>query len=464
MTVGMLLLPLILLQLQLSLSSAFVSNQHAMKLGVRQSQSNYGYGSGAEAACTFTSLGCSSFGSLGSFGHVRRIGLGLQVDADLRNRLGFRYENMALSSSFYGDFEDFENGDDDDDDDDDDDEEDDDFIDFDDSAVANFKAKMGIEESDEKSDDLDEEDDDDDDDYEPEIIGDENLASVSSIDELISFATSKSGGAGEDSDVPSTEWANPVDISDVGKALGGGVVLVANPAKFCDDFAEKKPPSAALLSKFGLTLPPPPELGPDRRADLLPVLLLLDRHPLKGCHALLLNRRTGYLIGDLEQQQLDDEDGNNSSPPPNLGAFMIQPLWFGGTSSGGEQSGPTTNGLDMIHLCPAVDGAKMLTEDGLYYGGDPSQAQDAMSDPELERPMTGFDFKFFVQSTRWLPMQLEKEIRDGSWFAASVSKEVVFKSRDRLGAKRAKPLWTEVMELMGGEFQGIRDQLYKEEE
>eukprot|EP00957_Ditylum_brightwellii_P136174 10385486-Ditylum_brightwellii.AAC.1 len=31
-------------------------------------------------------------------------------------------------------------------------------------------------------------------------------------------------------------------------------------------------PSPALLAKFGLTLPPPADLGPDRRADLLPVL------------------------------------------------------------------------------------------------------------------------------------------------------------------------------------------------
>ena len=100
----------------------------------------------------------------------------------------------------------------------------------------------------------------------------------------------------------------------------------------------------ALLSKCGLTLSPPAEFRPDRRADLLPVLLLLDRHPLHGCQALLLNRQTGYLIGDLEQQQLDNEDGTNSSPPPNLGAFMIQPLWFGETSSGGAGRGGDQGG------------------------------------------------------------------------------------------------------------------------
>ena len=351
-----------------------------------------------------------------------------------------RYQSMALGSSFYGDFEEFETPDDDDDDDDDE------YIEFDESAIANFKAQIGI-----SNDDVD--DDDDDDDPYPDLVVDESLESVSSVEELISFATKSKKKSVDD-----TTWATSIDTDDIGKALKGGVILLANPSKFCSDFSPDKAPSSALLSKFGLTLPPPKELGSDRRADLLPVLLLLDRHPIKGCHALLLNRRTGYLIGDLEQQQ-DPESG----AIPNLGAFMIQPLWFGGTSSGADQS-KSSNGLDMIHLCPAVKGAKQLTDDGLYYGGDPAQAQEAMSDPSLERVMTGFDFKFFVQSTRWLPMQLEKEIRDGNWYVASVSKEVLFKSRDRLGSKRAKPLWTEIMELLGGEYKAVRDRLYDCEE
>ena len=75
---------------------------------------------------------------------------------------------------------------------------------------------------------------------------------------------------------------------------------------------------------------------------------------------------------------------------------MIQPLWFGGTSAGSEET--ASSGLDMLHLCPAVEGAKQLTNDGLYWGGDPAQAQEAMKDPSLDRPMSGFDFKFYVQT------------------------------------------------------------------
>ena len=61
-----------------------------------------------------------------------------------------------------------------------------------------------------------------------------------------------------------------------------------------------------------------------------------------------------------------------------------------------------------------------------------------------------------------MPLQLEKEVQEGIWFVASVNKEVLFKPRDRMGTRRAKPLWTEIMELMGGEYLEIRDQLYAE--
>jgi hypothetical protein len=311
-----------------------------------------------------------------------------------------RFAGNAFRSS-YREFSDFDNNDDEEEEDDDDD---DDYINLDDSAVAKFRAMMGIPKDSNLQEEEEEEEEDND--Y-PEIIEDSDLDNLSSIEQLITFATTKSDVG---TDAPATEWAKPVDISDISKSLTSGVCLVANPAKFCEDLATNSPPSLALLSKFGLTLPPPPELGPDRRADLLPVLILLDRHPLRGCHALLLNRRTGYLIGDLENQQFDSNDGtkstNTSSTPPNLGAFMIQPLWFGGTSSSRGDQNSSINGLDMIHLCPLVKGARQITEDGVFHGGDPVQAQEAMSDPSLERIMTGFDFKFFVQSTRWLPMQV----------------------------------------------------------
>jgi len=171
--------------------------------------------------------------------------------------------------------------------------------------------------------------------------------------------------------------------------------------------------------------------------------------------AVLLNRRTGYLLGDLEQQSSDDGD-EDALPVPLLEKFCIQPLWFGGVDN-------ISSGLDMLHQCPSVIGSKKITDDGLYWGGDPAQAQEAMSEATDGRVLTGFDFKFFVQSTLWSPGELEKQVEGKTWFKAEVSKEVLFKSRDRMGTRRAKPLWTECMELLGGEYQKICERLYEEQ-
>jgi hypothetical protein len=266
---------------------------------------------------------------------------------------------------------------------------------------------------------------------------------VSSVDELISYARSQ----GESTEQPATDWATPVNT------IKPGVVLIANPEMFCDlsttsDAKASTQPDPSLLSKFGLVRPPPRDLGPDRQADLLPIIVVVeqDQHTTTG---VLLNRRTGYLLGDLEQ------------PDPKIGEsmqilekFCIQPLWFGGTDN-------ASSGLDMLHKCETVIGAEKITEDGLYWGGDPSQAQDAMEDPALGRVVTGFDFKFFVQNTRWLTKSVERQLEDGVWIPAQVSTEVLFKSRDRMGTQKAKPLWTEIMELMGGDYQKIKDSFYE---
>ena len=333
--------------------------------------------------------------------------------------------------TFYDDFADF-NKEEEDDDDDEDDEDDDDEIVTEEKSIADFRAKMGNMFGGGNSNE-----------------SDDGQPSFSSVDELIQFARSQSGV----SPTVVKEWAKSVE-----KGLPG-TILVANPDKFCQPaattmkgiFAEG--PSPSLLAKFGLTRPPPKDLGPDRQADLLPVLIVVERDEKKGCRGVLLNRRTGYLLGDLEQPSPGSGE-QASALPPILEKFCIQPLWFGGIDN-------ISSGLDMLHLCPTVKNAQKLTEDGLFWGGDPAQAQEAMEDPSLDRIMSGFDFKFFVQSTIWSANDLDKEIKDGIWFPASVSKEVLFKSRDRMGTQKAKPLWTEIMELMGGEFQNIKDDFYR---
>jgi len=220
-------------------------------------------------------------------------------------------------------------------------------------------------------------------------------------------------------------------------------------------------PAPSLLAKFGLTKPPPRHLGAYRQADLLPVVIIvsMDGGQIQG---ILLNRRTGYLLGDLEQPAdngaTEDESSSNDNDDmtPILEKFCIQPLWFGGIDS-------LSVGLDMLHLCRTVNDAQKITDDGIYWGGDPTQAQDAMEDPSLDRIFSGFDFKFFVQSTIWSSGALQNEVDDEIWFPANVSKNVLFKSRDRMGTKKAKPLWTEIMDLMGNKYTDITKSFYANE-
>jgi len=406
------------------------------------------------------------------------------------------FTTTKLYSSYYGS--------NDEDEDEEEDEDDEDYEDYDDLSVADFRSKMDS------------------------LFGDQGDASSSSsdtdflsaafdegsrsdsdneedadgigggVEELIRFAREQSKPP---QDETTTDWAHPAST------IVPGTVLVANPAKFCQDFDTTASsmgvtPSPRLLAKFGLTLPPPADLGADRRADLLPVLIVVEQSETesesssgsgglnnffsnlgnnlnnnnnndKGTVAVLLNRRTGYLLGDLEPSPGggggggafgdDPSSGMGGSTasadaptPPLLEKFCIQPLWFGGVDN-------LSPGLDMLHLCPTVQGATALTDDGLFWGGEPTQAQDAMEDPELDRIFTGFDFKFFVQATRFGPGELQQQIDDDIWYTAQVSKEVLFKSRDRMGTQRAKPLWTEIMELLGGKCLQVRNQLYKDE-
>ena len=373
------------------------------------------------------------------------------------------FRTLELSSSFFDKFEAEDDEEDEEEEDDDEDDDDDEESLVDDAAVENFRSRMANLFDDGS-----------------ETISSSSSRTKSVVDELISFAVTTS-------DAPPV-WAQPAS------RLTVGTILLANPDYFCSDCAaaaaravagEKSPNRfkirPELLAKFGLTIPPPIDLGPDRRADLLPVLIVVEHDEddnnesdqgriakrQKSSRAVLLNRRTGYLLGDLEQQSGNDP----TSTSPILEKFCIQPLWFGGVDSTAANERGGGGGLDMMHQCAAVPGAVPITDDGLYWGGDPAQAQDAMDIPILnpvtgkkDKICTGFDFKFFVQNTVYPPGALQKEIEQGTFYAVRVAKEVLFQSRDRMGTRRAKPLWTEILDLLGTEeYDAVKAKIYRDE-
>eukprot|EP00904_Undaria_pinnatifida_P013534 jgi/Undpi1/9310/HiC_scaffold_26.g11768.m1 len=232
----------------------------------------------------------------------------------------------------------------------------------------------------------------------------------------------KQFGIGDDSPRPD-EWCKATD------KMEAGTVLLADPKAFTT------PGHSKLLAKFGLAQPLPgaDQIPSDRAADLLPVVLLVD-DGVRGSMGLLLNRRTGMLMGDLG----DD-----------FKAFMIQPLWLGGTV--GE------SGLSFLHTYPEVKGAKpLMEEEGIFFGGDIESASRVVT----EGPGSGFNFRFFVQFTRWAPGELEAEMEQGIWRLAAASKMALMRVRDRKGPDTAKPMWTDLSEMAGGEYLEAMEDFY----
>ena len=152
--------------------------------------------------------------------------------------------------------------------------------------------------------------------------------------------------------------------------------------------------------------------------------------------AVLMERRTGALMGDVS---MDD-----------YGCVAISPLWLGGTAH--QQS------LYVVHDADGLAGASAV-RDGLWLGGW-AAAKPKVSDSSLAEGR----FKFFLGSTKWERGGLQAELDDGAWLALDVAPALVIK--DRVGEQRPgapKPMWTELMRLVGAEVKGLVEMVYPEE-
>lgn len=216
---------------------------------------------------------------------------------------------------------------------------------------------------------------------------------------------------------PSSDSAEEAPSVSQATSLAAGQILVASPEKFCT----MNPFARMNLERFGMQGPVKlPGLPPDRVAQRLPVLLLIQ-HDEGGSRALLMEQRTGALMGDVS---MDD-----------YGPCAVSPLWIGGTAK--------PNSLFMLHDVPQAAGANEVSS-GLYLGGweklKPKVADSSVSEARL---------KFFVGATEWGAGQLEKELSAGAWIALDVPASLVVK--DRVSDWRPgqpKPVWTEMMNYL----------------
>ena len=120
-----------------------------------------------------------------------------------------------------------------------------------------------------------------------QMLGGEAPDEPNAVDQML-------GADGAASEPAAPEVVNP-------SALAAGQVLVANPERFCSRNPFSRP--VRDLSRFGLQGPiDDDDLSSDMKAQMLPVLLLIE-HSSGGSRALLMERRTGALMGDVSMEE-----------------------------------------------------------------------------------------------------------------------------------------------------------------
>uniref|UniRef100_A0A7S0L8V4 Uncharacterized protein n=1 Tax=Coccolithus braarudii TaxID=221442 RepID=A0A7S0L8V4_9EUKA len=261
---------------------------------------------------------------------------------------------------------------------------------------------------------------------EPSALGNEDSGEI----EAYRAKLMRQFGMGADADTPASPAASEetVELSDVPAT---GLLLVANPRKFCSRNPFARP--VRDIQRFGLQGPVSgDELSPDLKAQMLPVLLITE-HGDGGSKALLLERRTGALMGDIS---MDD-----------FGCVAIAPLWLGGT---GRQSS-----LYVLHTVEDLAGATPVAE-GIWLGG-----WDAARPKVADSSLAESRFKFFLGVTEWEGGQLQQEIDSGAWLMLKCPPELVFKDRV-MGWKpgQPKPVWTELVQLLGETCSPYLDEIY----
>lgn len=91
---------------------------------------------------------------------------------------------------------------------------------------------------------------------------------------------------------------------------------------------------------------------------------------------------------------------------------------------------------------------------GCFLGGEAAAVEQVAAGTQ---PLSAF--KFFAGAVAWAPGQLAQEVADGAWYTAAASRPLLLKQCLQL----PKPLWRELLELMGGEYAEAARASYKEE-
>lgn len=182
------------------------------------------------------------------------------------------------------------------------------------------------------------------------------------------------------------------------------------------------------------------------------VLLITADDKEEGTKAVVINRPLGqgvspslavalfekYLSGDSPSEATKDEISDLNS---FVTAFEQGPVYAGGPE---DQETMAT----LLHGYP-LPGAREIASGTQIYEGGFIAATNSVRKGEC-KPI---DFRIFVGQRRWAPGKLREEIKHGLWIPVAASRTVALKQC--LGLP--KPLWHEVMELVGGQQKDVSE-------
>merc|ERR1711959_61095 len=194
------------------------------------------------------------------------------------------------------------------------------------------------------------------------------------------------------------------------------------------------------------------------------VIFIVDYSPSKGAVGLILNRPTQFTLKsisfDITSPDDDEEEGTGAGiTSDDAGQKSVtipeflrdNRVYFGGDV---KSASSTLIGIPPFDET-ILPGAQKVV-DGVYCNGKWFELNDDNGPAvALDAPK----YKFFAQYAGWAPGQLERELETNEvWIAAACAPELILKQVIQL----PKPLWREILELMGSPYYEMSKKQYGE--